>query len=56
MINSRIKCKICSKLTIDAPDINLVSLRLTLNIFGPLFGCFLADFEHVNAGWNTLLP
>ena len=34
-INSRIKCKICSKLTIEAPDVVL---------------------EHINAGWNTLLP
>ena len=35
-INSRIKCKICSKLIIEAPDVVLVSLLLTLNIFGTL--------------------
>ena len=50
------KCETCSKITIEAPDIVLVSLFLTLNIFGILFKCFLAEFEHVNAGWNTLLP
>ena len=44
------------KATIEAPGIVLVSLLLTLNIFGTLFKCFLAEFEHVNAGWNTLLP
>ena len=40
---SRIKCQICSKLTIEALDIVLVLLLLTLNIY-------------VSAGWNTLLP
>ena len=35
-INSRIKCKTCSKLTIEVPDIVLVSLLLTLNIFDSL--------------------
>ena len=44
-INSRIKCEICSKLTIEAPDVVLVSLLLTLNMFGTLFKCFLAKFE-----------
>ena len=47
-INNRIKCRICSKLTIEAPDVILVSLLLTLNIFVTFFWCFLADF--VNAG------
>ena len=39
--NSRIKCKICSKLLIKAPDIVLVSLWLTLNIFDMLLLLFL---------------
>ena len=54
--NSRINCKLHSKLTTEAPDVALMSLLLTLNIFNLLFQCFFADFEHVNAGWNTLLP
>ena len=44
------------KETTEAPGIVLVSLLLTLNIFGMLFKCFLAEFEHVNAVLNTLLP
>ena len=32
-----IKCKICSKLTIEATDVVLLSLLLTLNIFIMLF-------------------
>ena len=32
-INSRIKCEICVKLTIEVPDIFLLSLLLNLNIF-----------------------
>ena len=36
-INSRTKFEICSKLTIKAPTIILVSLLLTLNIFDTLF-------------------
>ena len=39
--NSIIMCKICSKLTIEASDIVLVSLILTLNIFDLLFSCFV---------------
>ena len=31
--NSRINCKICSKLTLETPDVVLVYLLLTLNIF-----------------------
>ena len=50
--NSRIKSEICSKLTKEDPDVVLVSLFLTLNIFD---NCLLADFEQVNAGRNTLL-
>ena len=53
IINSKIKCKICSNLTIQLPEVNLVSLLLTLNVFDTLFYCFFADFEHVNGGWNT---
>ena len=43
---SRIKCEICSKLIIEAPDIVLVPLFLTLNIIDTLF----------RAGCNTLMP
>ena len=35
--NSRINCKICLKLTVEVPDVVLVSLLLTLNIFDTLF-------------------
>ena len=51
-INSKINFEICSKLAIEAPDV-LVSLVLTLNIFGTLFKCFFVDFEHVNGRWKT---
>ena len=46
--NHRIKCEICSNLTIEAPHIALLSLLLTLNIFAR-FSIF-ADLENVNAG------
>ena len=52
--DSRIKCKLCSKLTMEARDIVLVSLLSTLNIFCMFFKCFIADFEHVITWWNTL--
>ena len=39
--NSRTKCKICSNLIIEAPDIVLVSFILTLNIFGMVLQCLL---------------
>ena len=32
-INTRIQCKICSKLTTEAPDVILMSLLLNLNKF-----------------------
>ena len=35
--NSRINWKICSKLATEAPDVVLVSLLLTFDIFGMLF-------------------
>ena len=37
LIDSRIKCEICSKLTIEAPDVVLVSLFSTLNILYTFF-------------------
>ena len=37
LTNSTIKCEICLKLTIEVPDVVLVSLLLTLNIFDTLF-------------------
>ena len=36
-INCRIKCKICSKLTTEGPEVVLVSLLSTLIIFDTLF-------------------
>ena len=39
--NSRINCKICSKLALETPDVVLVYLLLTLNIFDVFFQCFL---------------
>ena len=39
--NSTIKCKICSKLTIEALHIVLLSLLLTMNIFGTFHFCWL---------------
>ena len=41
-INSRIKCGTCSKLTIKAPEVVLVSLLLTLNIFGHVVQVFFS--------------
>ena len=43
------------KLTIETPDVDLVSLLLTLNIFDMLLYCIFCYFENVNVGWNTLL-
>ena len=45
------------KLTIEVPDVVLVSSLLYHWIY--LTRCsteFIAAFEHVNGGWNTLLP
>ena len=39
--SSRLNFKTCSKLTIETPDVVLVHLLLTLNIFDELFQCFL---------------
>ena len=45
-INCIIKCKICTKLTIEAPGVILVSLLLTLIIFDMMFFVFcFAGFE-----------
>ena len=48
--NTRTRCEICSKLTIQQRCIGvvLVSLMLTLNIFHTLFCCFYWYFEQVN--------
>ena len=43
------------KLATEVPDVILVYLLLTLNIFDTLFQCVFADFEDKNGGgWNTL--
>ena len=55
IITVRIKCKLCSKLTVEAPDVILVLLFLTFNILDHCSSVFFAGFEHVNAGWSTLL-
>ena len=52
--NNRIKCETCSKLTVEATDVVLVPSLLTVNIVDT-FLVFFAEFEYVNAGWNTLL-
>ena len=36
-VNSRIKRELCLKLTIEVPDVILMSLLLTLNIFDMFF-------------------
>ena len=46
-INSRTKCEMCSKLAQELPDVALVSLLLTFNVFDRLLYCFFADFKHV---------
>ena len=46
--NSRIKCEICSKLTIEATNVVPVPLLLTFNIVDT-FLVFFAEFEHINA-------
>ena len=38
-IDTRIKCKVCSKLTKEVPDLVLVSSLLILNIFDMLLNC-----------------
>ena len=54
--NIKIRCEICSKLTIrhknNANGVVLVSLLLTLNIFHIRFGVSIVNFEHVIAGWE----
>ena len=44
--NTRVRCEICSKLTIKTPETQLVSLLLTLNIFhGPVFLSLTLNME-----------
>ena len=54
--NIKIRCEICSKLTIrhknNANGVILVSLLLTMNIFHTRFGVSIVNFEHVIAGWE----
>ena len=44
-VTCTVMCEICSKLTIRAPDVVLVFLLLSLNIFDTFFWCFFAGFE-----------
>ena len=53
--NCRIKCEILSKLTVEAPDVILVSI-VNFEYNSHNSSNFFPDFEHVNAGRNTLLP
>ena len=56
---NRIRCKICSKLIIGAPDVVLVSLLLTSTIFDVvlvLIVVAVVNFKNANGGWNILLP
>ena len=58
-INSKIKCKICSGLTIEAPDVVQVFLFFCFQLWIDLTHCFSvfsADLQHANGRWNTLLP
>ena len=53
--------EICLKLPTEVTGVVLVSLLLTSNIFDTFlvyvcFVLFFVEFEHVNAGLNTLLP
>ena len=52
--HSRIKCKICSKLSIEAPDFVLVSLFWIYLTY--CSSIFFSNFEHVIVEQNTLLP
>ena len=47
------KCEICSKLIIEAPEIVLVSIMSALNVFDTL--SIFVNLENVYAGWNTLM-
>ena len=51
-------CELCSKLTIEASDIVLVSsvVFFCLFVFSFVLFLFFADFEHVSARWNSSLP
>ena len=57
--NTRIKCEICSKLTIKTPEQRQASFRSGLFIvnFEPISHLVLSvsivNFEHVNADWGT---
>ena len=54
--SSRIKCQMCSKLTIKAPVI-VWCLHCQLGKYLTCyFKGFFAGFEHVNVIWNTLRP
>ena len=44
----------CSKLTKEAPDFTVFDGNF--EYIWQVVLVFLADSEHVNAGWNTLLP
>lgn len=46
-----IEIEISSKLVTEAPDILLVSLLLTLNIFDTFFNVSFINFENVFVGW-----
>ena len=47
-INTRIRCEICSKLTIKTPE-----RRQTY--FTPYSSVYIVNFEHVTAGWELSL-
>ena len=50
--NTRIKCEICSRLTIKIPEWRPWRRSLlTLNIFTPCYSVSFVNFEHVNAAW-----
>ena len=50
--NTRIRCEICSSLTIKIPEWrHWRRSLLTLNIFTPCYSVSIVNFEHVNAAW-----
>ena len=52
-VTCTVMCEICSKLTIRAPDVVLVFLLVTVNIFDTFFWCFLLALN-VNGRWNIV--
>ena len=48
--NTRVRCEICSKLTIKTPERHRSGV-LIVNYFAPCSNASIVNFEQVNAGW-----